>query len=221
MLESICAGGDTVHRLIWSEADGVGFLDGDSSGIYDEAYFAYYANLADTDMARRLNEFRSLLVLRHRKDSDHVLDVGIGDGAFLRELEDCKALLEIDGLRITGCDVNPMAIAYLIERAQLWSMEDGADVVTFWDSLEHIRDPRPALQSARRVAIVSIPVFYDAAHALSSRHYKPGEHFWYWTRRGFIAFANRMGFDCVDVLATETALGRDGIETFILKRRPA
>jgi len=215
MLESVIA--QDGARLIWSQQDGVGFLEVQNAGVYDGEYFQRYRAMSQTPMAIALNRFRAALVVRHGGWSDPIslLDVGIGDGAFLRSLEGQE------WIRRFGADVNPAGISYLEEHGQLGSLEETYDVVTFWDSLEHIRDPRWALRAAARVAIVSIPIFNDVAHVLASRHYRPDEHYWYFTRAGFCAFADREGFDVVDVLATETALGRDGIETFVLNRRPA
>lgn len=215
MLESVIA--QDGARLIWSQQDGVGFLEVQNAGVYDEAYFQRYRAMSQTPMAIALNGFRADLVRRHgfRMHAISLLDVGIGDGAFLRTLE------ADPWIRRFGADVNPAGISYLEEHGQLGSLEETYDVVTFWDSLEHIRDPRWALRAAAKVAIVSIPIFNDVAHVLASRHYRPDEHYWYFTRAGFCAFADREGFDVVDVLATETALGRDGIETFVLNRRPA
>lgn len=215
MLESVIAKDGA--RLIWSQQDGVGFLEVQNAGVYDDEYFRRYRAMSQTPMAIALNGFRAGLVRLHccRAHSISLLDVGIGDGAFLRALESDP------WIRRFGADVNPAGISYLEEHGQLGSLEETYDVVTFWDSLEHIRDPRWALRAAAKVAIVSIPIFNDVAHVLASRHYRPDEHYWYFTRAGFCAFADREGFDVVDVLATETALGRDGIETFVLNRRPA
>lgn len=230
MLTSII-GEIAAHRLHWMEPIGIGFLDcdtftgpdGEKPAPYDDAYFAKYRDMADSEVGAALNTFRAMLVSRHApldvecppSHTCSLLDVGIGDGAFLR------AVAPFAWLSPFGCDINPAGIAYLIENGQLASFEEPAsfDVVTFWDSLEHIRDPRPALAAARHVALVSIPIFTDAAHAVTSRHFRPDEHFWYFTRHGFIQFADQEGFDCIDVLATETALGRDSIETFVLRRR--
>lgn len=228
MLTSII-GEIAAHRLHWMEPIGIGFLDcdtftgpdGEKPAPYDDAYFAKYRDMADSEVGAALNKFRSDLVCRWApldcQGTATLLDVGIGDGAFLRSVS------YLAWLKAYGCDINPAGIAYLIENGQLASFEEPAafDVVTFWDSLEHIRDPRPALAAARQVALVSIPIFTDAAHAVTSRHFRPDEHFWYFTRHGFIQFADQEGFDCIDVLATETALGRDSIETFVLRRRPA
>lgn len=219
MLEQVIAKDGA--RLIWSQEDGVGFLEVKNEGVYDEEYFQRYREMSQTPMAIALNGFRADLVRRHGGrvggafEEITLLDVGIGDGAFLRALEEDRWIHRF------GADVNPAGIAYLEEHGQLGSLEDTYGVVTFWDSLEHIRDPRWALRSAASVALVSIPIFADVEHVLASRHFRPDEHYWYFTRAGFIAFAKQEGFDVVDVLATETALGRDGIETFVLNRRRA
>lgn len=230
MLDTL-VGAIAAHRLQWLEPIGLGFYDVDAllaseglttADVYSDDYFAKYEAMADAPIGIELNEFRKSLVARHAPTSSDagpptLLDVGIGDGAFLRAVE------TLSWLRPYGCDINPAGIAYLIERGQLANFDAPAsfDVVTFWDSLEHIRDPRPALAAAAHVAIVSIPIFTDAADAVTSKHFRPDEHFWYFTRHAFSVFADQEGFDVVDILATETAIGREGIETFVLKRRPA
>lgn len=230
MLASL-VGAIAAHRLQWLEPIGLGFFDVDAAlasegltptDVYCDDYFAKYGALADAPIGIELNEFRKGLVCRHAPTSSDagppsLLDVGIGDGAFLRAIEN------LAWLRAYGCDINPAGIAYLIERGQLATFEAprSFDVVTFWDSLEHIRDPRPALAAAAHVAIVSIPIFTDAADAVTSKHFRPDEHFWYFTRHAFTVFAEQEGFEVVDILATEVAIGREGIETFVLKRRAA
>lgn len=204
-------------RLRWLPEAGVGFYECEGAP-YDAAYFERYRSMADTPVARALNDFRLGLVMDHMTGLgdglDCILDVGIGDGAFLRATRTAR----FSGVK--GFDVNPAGVEWLeseglfgdLYRPGQW---DGA---TFWDSLEHIRDPRPALAAVKSVAIVSIPTFRDVAHVLASRHYRKDEHYWYFTRAGFVAFANSQGFEVVDILATETAIGRDEIETFVLRR---
>lgn len=216
------------RQLTWIEPLGVGFFDCDahraligSPEVYGDDYFANYQALADSPIAKDLNDFRAGVVTRHApvgggKSRCSLLDVGIGDGAFLRRVAPLHSWLDS-----AGCDVNPAGVAWLIEEGKLANFEEPAsfDMVSFWDSLEHIRDPRPALAAARDVVVASLPIFTSAEHAVASKHFKPLEHFWYFTRHGFCEFARREGFDVVDVMATESALGREDIETFVLKRR--
>lgn len=228
MLEGII-GGIARERLTWMEPIGLGFFDVDEwlaahdvPAVYGEDYFQRYREMAESEIGLRLNAFRVGLVSRYALQlvsgpPASVLDVGIGDGAFLRALESFKPV----SMDPAGMDVNPAGVAYLRERGQLVEevLPRQADIVTFWDSLEHIRDPRAHLQMANTFAIVSIPVFTSAGHAMTSRHFRPDEHFWYFSRKAFVAFAEQEGFEVLDVLATESALGRDSIETFVLRRR--
>lgn len=207
------------RSLTWFPEAGVGYFECVGvETVYDAAYFARYAAQAETPIGVQLNAFRVGTVAGHRGGlglprTTPVLDVGIGDGAFVRTYE-------ASGGRALGYDVNPAGIAWLEERgawgdlyARPWP------IATFWDALEHIREPGRALDQVERLAIVSIPTFRDVAHVLSSKHYRRDEHYWYWTREGFLRFASSCGFRCVDILATETAIGRDDIETFVLVRR--
>lgn len=206
-------------RLTWIEEAGVGYFECEAP-VYDKAYFDRYAALADTEMGRKLNAARVGLVRRHIGDvalscGKAVLDVGIGSGAFIEAMR-------ASGFRdVYGYDVNPAGVEWLKRRGcyrDLYRLVGNA--ITFWDSLEHIRDPKAALDRCSDWAFVSIPVFRDAQHVMTSRHYRKTEHFWYFTRKGFMDFTKSCGFQVVDITATETALGRDGIETFVLRRTP-
>lgn len=210
-------------RLVWLPEDGVGFFDCDThnakvSGAspYDAEYFARYAERMNDPIGARLMAHRAHLVTSYGGSAFPIIDVGIGSGAFVEEMS--KQTLN----GVWGFDVNPAGIEWLKGRGQwgdLYKVEPGVwEVATFWDSLEHIRDPRQALAQVGHMAFVAIPIFRDVDHLLASRHYRKDEHFWYFTRAGFRAFAEREGFQVMDILATETAIGRDDIETFVLRR---
>lgn len=204
--------------LVWMPERGVGYFEVEGAQ-YDAAYFAQYERLGDTDMGAALNRHRVQLVKAWASREAQLLDVGVGSGTFLEHWNASPAE-HLGG----GFDVNPAAVAWLKERGWWWGdlYARPWDTLTFWDSLEHIREPSLALAQAATWAFVAVPIFTGPDHVLASRHYKPSEHYWYWTRRGFVRFAESCGFDVVDIRATETALGRDGIESFVLRRfRPA
>jgi SAM-dependent methyltransferase len=218
-------------RLQWLEPIGVGFLDVDAflaerggGHVYDQAYFDAYRRIANDPIGIALNEFRAGLLWDYLPEAEcpgpevaTVLDVGVGDGAFLRM---AGQILSLGQCKLLGADINPAAITYLEELGQLGSIEDGADVMCFWDSLEHFRDPRVPLRTCRKLALVSLPTFTSAEQAVTSKHFKPEEHFWYFTPWAFRQFADQEGFDVIDQRETETVLGREGISTFVLRRRP-
>jgi len=204
-------------RLVWAPEAGVGYFECEAGEVYDGAYFERYAAQAATTTGRRLMEARVALVRRHLGDIGFsvrtVLDVGIGSGAFV------EARLAGGG-DASGYDINPAGVEWLQDRGlfeDLYGRGHGA--VTFWDSLEHIREPDRALACCADWVFVALPIFRDAAHVLASKHYRKDEHYWYFTRDGFRAFADAQGFDLVDLVATETALGREDVETFVLRRR--
>ena len=199
--------------LTWFPESGVGYYEvRESDQPYDAAYFARYQAQAETDLGREIMAARSCLVDRYHGGG--VLDVGIGSGAFLLDRQ--ASGVETD----KGFDVNPAGVDWLKSRGMFGDLYGRTwPAATFWDALEHIRRPDLALYQVEEIAFVAIPTFRDVAHVLASKHFRRDEHFWYWTRDGFRRFASACGFDVVDIVATETALGREDVETFVLARK--
>lgn len=202
----ICAQG----RLMWFEELGYGFYPVENTP-YDQEYFDRYRGQADTKIGLALNRARCDLVRTWWPGP--VLDVGIGDGAFLR----ARGSEQFD----QGFDVNPAGIAYLQSRGQFSDLyaEPPHPVATFWDSLEHIESPHRALAQVGYMAFVSLPIFDDVGHVLRSKHFRRDEHWHYFTRTGFIRFAGQCGFAVADQSSMESDIGREGIETFVLTRK--
>lgn len=199
------------------EEAGVGYFEvREADQPYDSEYFARYQAQAETEIGKSLMTFRAQLVGRYWRGA--VLDVGIGSGAFL--IKRGLGVERIHGDCDRGFDVNPAGVEWL-QAADVWGDLYGRkwEAVTFWDALEHIRRPDLALDQVGRLAFVSVPIFRDVRHVLASKHYRRDEHFWYWTRDGFIRFASSCGFEVIDILASETALGREDVETFVIRRR--
>lgn len=205
MVEALSEG-----RLMWFEELGYGFFPVENTP-YDQEYFDRYRSQADTSIGQALNRARCDLVRTWWTGA--VLDVGIGDGAFLR----ARGGEHFD----KGFDVNPAGVSWLEERDQFADLYGLARpvVATFWDSLEHIEDPAAALERISYMAFVSLPIFDDVRHVLRSKHFRKDEHYSYFTRPGFIGFAGRCGFAVADLNTMESDLGREGIETFVLTRR--
>lgn len=197
-------------RLLWFPEAGYGYFECDTSGVYDSDYFDRYAEQAEAPIGQAIMAARVELVTRYGVET--LLDCGIGSGAFLTEWWG-------GGGGGFGDDVNPAGVAWLDGKGKRRRLASGHDVVTFWDVLEHIRRPDEALAHVRRLAFVSLPIFRDVEHLMGSKHRRYEEHFHYWTRKGFIDFAQSCGFKVVECNAMETLLGRDEIETFVLERK--
>lgn len=197
--------------LIWSPERGVGYYPVHGQTPYDAAYFDKYQGYADTPMGRALTQARINFVAAHW--GDMVTDIGIGCGQFV----------EARGFdRTEGFDVNPAGIEWLKARDIYRDpYASPIDAATFWDSFEHIADPTEILACIRRWVFMSLPVFDGPDHALRSKHFRPDEHYWYFTRAGLVTFMAEAGFALRGHGTFETSLGREDIETFAFERTGA
>lgn len=191
----------------WNERVGVGFYPV-REFPYDQAYFAKYLRYETTQLGRELTRARVALVDRYTDGV--VLDVGVGSGAFVKARPNTF-----------GYDVNPSAVQYLRALDRFAVPADGWEAMTFWDSLEHIADFQPLLAAVRRLVFVATPIYADRLAAVKSKHFRPDEHFWYWTRDGLRRHLGFYDFDLVEEIDTETRLGREAIGTFVFRRRGA
>lgn len=176
---------------------------------YDEGYFNKCASYEGSEIADALNKCRNAMVARHYGDGVMV-DIGIGSGEFIRSRPNTL-----------GDDVNHAALMWLSDN-KLLALTDYSryGAFSFWDVIEHIPDPETIL---RRIpihahAFFSIPVFDDLRWVPESKHYRPGEHIYYWTRGGFVAWMLSNGFYLLEMNNHETLAGRESIESFAFVR---
>jgi 2-polyprenyl-3-methyl-5-hydroxy-6-metoxy-1,4-benzoquinol methylase len=206
------AAGD--RDLMLCGAHGVAYQRDMSSHIaYEEDYFKRVESYDGTEISKAVNAGRCAMLSRHLSPSASVLDWGAGSGAFVRD-----ALAA--GFPAKGYDVNPFALLRLEARG--WFSQDPGlfDAVTLWDTIEHMEEPEIVFRSVRKgtYLFASIPVFEDLAHIRESRHYRPREHFYYWTMRGFVEWMSLYGFRFVEFSGHETDAGRESIGAFAFCR---
>lgn len=187
---------------------GIGYLEPDPNHeeIYTEQYFLDYVPKAQSTIGMLLNTSRSVYTMISTETSKSVCDIGIGCGNFI-ELYDC-----------VGTDVNPYAIDYLKGIGRLANLEEGYDYFTMWDVIEHIDDPRELFKNVRNGIVLSTPIYTDREDMLTSKHYKPNEHLWYFTDMGIKVYMKMLGFYCVSQNMDETQIGRHSIGSYFFKR---
>lgn len=190
-------------KLYWNEHKGIGYLEVTESP-YDADYFAKYVKYEDTEIGRKLNAVR--LELTNEYVWDELLDIGVGSGVFIRNLENAY-----------GYDINPVAVEYL-KSINKFKEPHPVDIMTFWDSLEHIPNPEELLQLVKKYTIISTPIYDDLEHIYRSKHFRPDEHCWYFTIHGMITFMAERGFKCIEYNRMESDLGREDIGTFVFSR---
>jgi hypothetical protein len=199
------------RRLTWWPELGIGYYPVEAGlAPYDQDYFDNFDRNARTDLGRALMQARCNFVEQHYRGP--LIDVGIGSGAFIEQRR-------ARGRTTYGYDINPAAVAWLEQRALLVDPYWVAfDAFTLWDVLEHIPDFQALLVNVSEWLFLSLPIFRDAEHALRSKHFKPDEHCWYFSRDGLVTAMKMCAFALVSESAIETELGREDIGTFAFRR---
>jgi SAM-dependent methyltransferase len=179
---------------------------------YDKSYFENYVHREDSEIARKLNVARTSL---SEKYCDCVVDVGVGSGEFIKKSK----------IKVLGYDINPVGVKWLEERGLFTDIYDEVPVevrgFTLWDTLEHIQNPQKLLKCVRPgdFLFVSMPIFSEIEKVRESKHYKPGEHLYYFEKNGLIIFLDDSGFSLVEYNDKETQAGREGIGSFVFLKR--
>lgn len=193
-------------ELVWWPAKGFGFHAPNAAFPYDASYLEHKKARENTEVGRLLIQQRCKFVGRFGL---HVVDVGVGAGAFVRACE-CY-----------GYDVNPQVIEWLKETGKWHDIyKNKIDTACFWDSLEHMLTPESALVNVTNEVFISMPIYASAEHALRSKHYKPNEHLWYFTEPGLIGWMQKQGFWLLERNNDEERYGREGIGSYRFSRHP-
>lgn len=194
-------------ELVWFPESGRGYYPCDPADApYDVDYFQKYESYEGTEIGDALNDFRVSFANAAIGDAE-LVDVGIGSGTFVKSRA-----------KTYGFDINPAGIEWLRTRKLFRDPYYGCDYASFWDSLEHIKSPALILSQIKRGVIVSIPIFSSAEHAVSSKHFRKDEHYWYFTREGFIEYMHQNNFTIRAHSCMESILGREDIESFYFER---
>lgn len=197
--------------FLWLSEHGMGRLRV-TDPPYDSDYFANYQRLAATPMGEALTAARVTLVNRYT--DRHVVDIGIGCGAFIAARMGWT----------WGYDVNPAGIAWLKGNTPGFGRfrdpyVELPESISLWDVLEHIPDPGALLRRVSEYVFASLPIVPgDGPPTPVWKHYKPREHCWYWTEPGIIRWMAEHGFALRERSRIETNLGRQDIGTYVFQR---
>jgi hypothetical protein len=173
--------------------------------IYDKSYVLTYTRYDERATGVAIKELRCMAVRKHISGGK-LLDFGCGTGAFIGECQ-------FHGFAADGYDINPNT-GFCDPLVLL----DDYDIVTFWDSLEHIEDPVELIMrlDAEWVFVCS-PSTDDCSGDLTEwRHYKPVEHKHYFNEKALRALLDVCGYDVVEVNYDESKLRAGGGEKNII-----
>jgi len=160
----------------------------DTSMIYD----ANYAKKYDKYINNGLSQLRLGVLLGCLKGvTNSILDVGYGNGDFLnfctRIIPDC-----------TGYDVSNYPLPSPIKMTSTITSQH-YDVITFFDSLEHMENINIVGDLICDYIFVSVPWCHSSENDwfLSWYHRRPNEHLWHFSKESLISFFSDVGYDCI------------------------
>jgi len=156
-------------------------------------------------------------IVQYYCSDGNIFDYGCGTCHFIKELSKVKK----EGI-VDGYDVNRLSTLKLVEMDCLGHPEDLEHYqgITFWDVLEHLPEPAEVLKRVSENAYVflSIPIFPNLEDIKKSKHYRPNEHYWYFTHEGIKNFMKQFGLSHVQTNNSEIMAGREDIYTFVFKK---
>lgn len=175
---------------------------------YAAEYWNKCAAYEGEEIAQKINSGRVALVSRHI-GSNRVLDVGIGSGEFIKNRPNTF-----------GIDVNAVALDWLKTNGLLAKNLGDFAGYTFWDVIEHVPEPEDYFRHIKLHACLftSLPLFYGLGSIRASKHYRPGEHLYYWTEEGFLDWMDLHGFRLLETQFFEMEAGRESIYSFAFVR---
>lgn len=185
----------------------------DMSHRIEVPYFDKCGGYEGQEIARKINAGRIALVNQYVGSYADVLDVGVGSGEFIKSRP-----------YTFGYDIDPEAVKWLKATARYTRNFAGFLAFTFWDVLEHVENPADDYFrhiSAGSHLFTCLPIFADLKRIRESRHYRPGEHLYYWTESGFVEWMRRHRFVLLERDDFETRAGRDSILSFAFRREAA
>ncbi len=197
-------------KFIWDEEVGYGYYPVENNGVYNDSYFDKYVGYEDSEIGRRLNDERVKLAKKYC--DGNIIDFGIGSGQFVR------------ASGAMGYDVCQKAIDWLKANDRWVDFKRvgayNADLVTFFDSFEHVDDIDELVNSCLgKDIIISIPIFRNKEHVLRSKHFRKDEHYHYFTDKGLKRWFGFRNYECVYQSDIETQIGREGIGTYVFSKR--
>lgn len=201
--------------LMLCHARGVAYQRDMTKGrvTYDDAYMQKVASY-DSEIEKQVIAGRLALLSRHLKPNATVLDYGCGTGEFV-----FQSL--IAGYRAKGFDVMSASEKKMRAALAYSDKPQEFDAVTMWDTIEHMEDPATCLDRISRDAFlfVSLPIMQDDLKLIrQSKHYRPGEHLYYWTAGGFVQWMAFHEFRLLGLSDHEVKAGRDEIGALVFKK---
>jgi SAM-dependent methyltransferase len=174
--------------------------------------YGYTDYLTDAPLYLNTYRMRSRVIDAYKREPGRVLDVGCAAGFFLKVMDE-------KGWETQGIEISDDVAEYARKELGLEGVLTGDtsllavmprnyfDVISFWDVVEHLEDPRAALRAAHSllkddgILIVETQNVESAfAHLLGKnwQHYKHEEHLYHFSPRTIRMLLDQAGYHVVE-----------------------
>lgn len=187
--------------------------------VYDESYVELYDSPEYKMNATSLSKTRLhfLMFCMDKYDSDHnkylnmrLLDFGCGNGNFLISNELHR---KIHSMEFFGYDLYEKHHDQKNYKFIDSPFDKRWDIVCFWDSLEHLKDPYDTVKKLdSKYVAVSLPWLPINLNKFDEwKHKKPDEHLHHFNQESLIKFFDSLGYDCICVSNIEDTIRKSDI----------
>lgn len=211
--------------------------------IYNQKYYLRHLSYSDTPTEGYLNQFRAGLVDKALEDSGNretasfLVDYGCSHGAFLEQFEayydgqyDCVGV-DINPYCVAHCNVVNGVKAVTPDMFEYFYKDKHIDIMTFWDVLEHLPNPKELLDTFKPTYIcTSLPCLDGFLEAFPGedlqlwKHTRKLEHLWDFTADSFHKYMEICGYTIIYKTFSESKIRVDSllkdknIMSFVAKR---
>ena len=145
--------------------------------LYNDKYYYFSKRDNGLNITKAMGHFK---ILKNYASKGKLLDIGCGRGFFLKVADE-------NGWETYGVDISDYACKFIRDKLSLnvssGDLEDIEfpekcfDVITLWDALEHIRNPRKLLEKAKKLLKKKGILFIETPN-INSIFYKLYRRYW-------------------------------------------
>lgn len=133
---------------------------------------------------------------------ESILDFGYGNGAFLNVIKE-------DGVNSFGYDITEYDVPLGCEKITHEEIfKKHFDVVTFFDSLEHVDDIYFLNKIDCNYIMISVPEchYFSDEWFKNWKHLRPNEHLWHFSKVTIVNFFREQGYEFIDISNIEDVI---------------